>query len=332
MVMTVQDDPAGDIPIHIRGTVHNLGEIAMRGFLRVAMRGSPPEISSDESGRLQLAEWLASPENPLTARVLVNRAWHWLMGDGLVRTMDNFGTTGSVPTHPELLDWLAIRFMEEGWSIKWLVREIVTSRVYGLSSATSPESATLDSREVQDPENRLRWKMSRRRLDAECIRDAMLAVSGELDLTMGGPTYQAGQNADYGQIFDAPRRSVYVPVLRNSLPELFEVFDFADPSMVTGQRNVSTVAPQALYFLNHPFVRQRAQAAARLLLEEFTRDDEERVSWMYRRALGRPPTVPERKLARQYLRESADSGVPALEAWTELVQALFGSLDFRYLN
>ena len=324
MVMTIKEDPAGDIPVHVRGSVHSLGDVVPRGFLQVAMTGDAPDIPEDRSGRRELADWLASSDNPLTARVMVNRVWHWLMGKGLVRTTDNFGTTGSHPTHPELLDWLAVRFMEEGWSVKWLVREIVTSRVYALSS-------TAPSLTARDPENHWRGRMDRRRLEAECIRDAMLAVSGRLDLTMGGPTFAEGQTADYGQEFNEPRRSVYVPVLRNSLPELFEVFDFADPSMVTGQRNVSTVAPQALYMLNHPFARRQAEGAAQRLLAE-TSDETRRVGLAYRRTLGREPSAAERALAGKHLSRAREAGAAELEAWTELMQALFGSVDFRYLN
>src|SRR5262249_51051627 len=159
---------------------------------------------------------------------------------GLVRTTDNFGSTGEPPSHPELLDHLAVRFVEDGWSMKALVRAIVLSRTYQLSAVGSAGAV------AADPENRLLARQNRRRLGAECLRDTMLAVSGRLTLDRGGPTYPAKLAADYHYQHTDTRRSVYAPVFRNALPELFAVFDFADPSMVTGQRNVSTVAPQAL--------------------------------------------------------------------------------------
>jgi hypothetical protein len=329
MVMSVlqeSPDESGDLRVHIRGSVHNLGEPAPRGFLQVLSRVPAPRIPESESGRLQLADWLASPDNPLPARVIVNRVWHWLFGAGLVRTPDNFGTTGDLPTHPELLDTLAVRFMEEGWSIKWLVREITTSRAYRL--------ATADAALEADPDNRLLSHMNRRRLDAESIRDAMLLAAGRLQLDVGGPTIRPGTSTDYGYTHQDARRSVYVPVLRNSLPELFDVFDFADPSMVTGQRNVSTVAPQALFLMNHPFVMEQACAAAQRLLDEPGLTSEELIIRAYRITLGRPPLPGERRITREFLDNHADADKPPqrIEPWARLHQALFSSIDFRYLN
>ncbi|HXG10340.1 MAG TPA: DUF1553 domain-containing protein [Gemmataceae bacterium] len=342
MVMTVfEEKEIEDTHVHIRGSVHTLGEKVPRGFLQVATYGTPPAIPAGESGRRQLGEWIASPQNPLTARVIVNRAWHWLFGAGLVRTTDNFGTTGEPPSHPELLDYLAVRFMEEGWSIKKLVRGLVLSRAYRLSSTADRENLTAD------PENRLLGRMNRRRLEAECIRDAMLAVSGQLDLTPGGPTFPASLTSDFNyKPTDIRRRSVYVPVFRNALPDLFEVFDFADPSMVTGRRNVTTVTPQALFLLNHPFVLEQARHAADRLLAERELDDEGRITRAYRLALGRPPTEAERRIAREFLVASLTLPSPpaaggegrvrgagdARQAWAILVQALFASVDFRYVD
>jgi cytochrome c553 len=241
IVSVVEEENPDDTCVHIRGVVHNLGPKVPRGFLSAVPVADPPAISTNESGRRQLGEWLARSDNPLPARVMANRAWHWLTGDGLVRTVDNFGTTGEPPSHPELLDHLASRFVEDGWSVKKLVRRIVLSRTYRLSVATDPKGL------AADPENRLRWRANRRRLEAECIRDAMLSVSGQLDTTMGGPTFKPNVTADYGYRHTDTRRSVYSPVFRNALPEVFEAFDFADPSMPTGRRYVSTVAPQALF-------------------------------------------------------------------------------------
>jgi hypothetical protein len=325
MAMTVVEEKAlEDARVHIRGSVHTLGEPAPRGFLQVATFGTTPAIPADESGRRQLADWIASADNPLTARVIANRAWHWLFGAGLVRTTDNFGTTGELPSHPDLLDHLAVRFTEDGWSIKKLVRAIVLSHTYRQSAIRHPPTAN-----DTDPENRLLSRQNRRRLDAECIRDTLLAVSGRLTLDHGGPTFSPTLAADYGYRHTDRRRSVYAPVFRNALPELLEAFDFADPSMVTGRRNVSTVAQQALLLLNHPFVVEQARHAAGRLLDEGGLDDEDRVVRAYCRVLGRPPTDGERRAALTFLHGA--TGDPK-DAWALVIQALIASVDFRYVN
>jgi hypothetical protein len=326
MVMSVVEAPEiKETRVHVRGSVHSLGAPAPRGVLQVATLGEAPVMPSDESGRRELAAWLAGANNPLTARVIVNRTWSWLFGVGIVSTPDNFGTTGEAPSHPELLDALALRFADEGWSIKGLVRRIVLSRAYQLSTTADPKAL------AADPENRLHWRMNRRRLDAECIRDTMLMVSGQLDLTMGGRTFPRELASDYGFPQTTLRRSVYAPVFRNALPELFEVFDFADPSMVVGRRDVSTVAPQALFLMNHPFVMEQARQSARRLLDTADLDtDDARLVRAYRLTLGRPPSAAERRIGLQFINQ--DSGETAEETWTALFQTLFASLDFRYVN
>ena len=319
-----------DLPIHIRGSVHNLGEPTPRGVLRVATVGPMPAMPEDESGRRQLADWLADPKNPLTARVFVNRVWHWLQGPGIVRTTDNFGTTGETPSYPELLDYLADRFIDGGWSTKALVREIVRSRSYRLDCLDDPEAR------AADPENRLHWRGNRRRLDAECIRDAMLAVSGCLRRDRGGPDFPGELKSDLGYEHRSLRRSVYLPVFRNALPEAFEVFDFADPSMVVGRRDVSTVAPQALYLMNNPFVVDQTRVAAhRLLIEGNSISDGERLDLAYRWTLGRPPEPAERRIALEALDAIAGEGVDSADrdaAWSLIFQALFATIEFRYLD
>jgi hypothetical protein len=323
-VMTVvEGTKPADVAIHIRGSVHSLSEVVPRGFLQVATNGSPPAIPGGESGRRQLAEWMASKNNPLTARVYVNRVWHWLFGQGLVRTTDNFGATGEAPSHPELLDHLASRFVNDGWSVKRLIRYVVLSKTYRLSSADN------EGNMKSDPENRLLWRMNRKRLEAECIRDAMLLVSGQLDRTMGGNTIKPGTNADYGYQQSGTRRSVFLPVFRNALPELLEAFDFADPSLVVGQRNTSTVATQALFLLNEPFVREQAQGAAKRLLSESATGDEQRIDFVFRSSIGRMPTAEEREIAVRTI-EVGDSTEVREAAWAELFHALFASVDFRY--
>jgi hypothetical protein len=323
MAMSVVEEKAiEDTRVHVRGSVHNLGEPAPRGFLTVATSGSPPTIPKGQSGRKELADWIASDANPLTARVMTNRTWHWLFGSGIVRTTDNFGTTGELPSDPELLDHLATTFVKDGWSVKTLVRRIVLSRTYRQSSASDPATV------AADPENRLFGRANRRRLEAEAIRDTMLSISGKLDRTRGGSTFPTTLAADYGYKGNSNRRSVYLPVFRNALPEALGVFDFADTSMVTGRRNTSTVAPQALFLMNHPFVLEQSRHAAARLLAETLPDDAGRIVWAYRLALGRGPTDGEKTVALRFLGRGRDPK----EAWAALFHGLFASADFRYLD
>jgi Protein of unknown function (DUF1553) len=320
MVMTVVEEAKiEDAKVHVRGSVHNLGVVAPRGFMQVCATGPAPKLPANQSGRKELAEWIASRDNPLTARVFVNRAWHHLFGTGLVRTADNFGTTGEKPSHSELLDHLATRFMAEGWSVKQLVRSIVLSRAYR-QSGSNPAA------QKADPENRLVARYGRKRLEAECIRDAMLAVGGKLSADRGGPTYPASLAADYGYKGTDTRRSVYQPIFRNSLPEALEAFDLADPSLVTGVRNTSTVAPQALFLLNHPFPAEQAKHAAARLLSEGLTDDTARITRAYRLTLGRDPTVGEREVATKFLAKAGPDG------WAAVFHALLASADFRYVD
>jgi cytochrome c553 len=315
VMAVVEEKKPADLKVHHRGSVHTLGEVAPRGFLQVASRGAAA-MPAAESGRRELADWIASGENPLTARVFANRAWHWLFGAGIVRSTDNFGTTGERPSHPELLDHLASRFVEDGGSVKKLVRRIVTSRAYRMGSRGTAEA---------DPDNRLLSRANRRRLDAESIRDTLLAVSGQLKPLAGGPTFPASISADYAYKHAGLERSVYVPVFRNALPELFEVFDFADTSVSTGRRDASTVAPQALFLLNHPFVREQARATAVRLLAEPHGDDRARAVRAWRLALGRAPSEGELAVALRHAAKGKD-------AWSSIVHALFASVDFRYVD
>jgi hypothetical protein len=306
----------------VRGNIHNRGETVRRGFMQVIGGGQAPPAK--ESGRRELAAWLANADNPLTARVMVNRLWHHLLGAGIVRTVDVFGTTGETPSHPQLLDYLALRFVEQGWSMKKLIREIMLSRSYQLADAG-------DRLQAADPENRLFGRHNRRRLEAEEIRDTILVVSGKLDLTVGGSNIKKGTTSEVGYRFEDTRRSIYAPVFRNRLLELFEAFDFADPNLVIGRRNVSTVAPQALFLMNHPFVIEQARHAAQASLRESGLDDAKRIDRAYRIALGRLPTEKERAIALRFV---SDAGTPAqrLAAWERFHQALFASIDFRYVN
>lgn len=316
-----EGDNPGDIQIAIRGNVHNAGPKTPRRFIQVLNRGDLPEIAPKASGRLELANWMASPEHPLTARVFANRVWHHLFGKGLVASVDNFGHMGRLPTNQPLLDHLAVRFVEEGWSMKKLIREIVLSRTYQLSTATGAQAKV-------DLENELHWRQNRRRLQAESIRDAILSVSGQLDKTMGGPTIKAGTSIEYGYKFDDTRRSLYTPVFRNTPLEILAVFDFADPNLVVGERTTSSVPTQALFLMNNPFVRQQAEAAATRLLQEDLADDSARIAHAYQRTLGRRPTSTEHDVILNFVQSEKDPTT----AWTQVLHSLVASLDFRFLN
>ncbi len=328
VVVTEEDaKEIGDYHVCIRGNAKNPGPTVPRGFLSVATIDSDSELPTDTSGRLQLAQWIASEDNPLTARVAVNRIWQQLFGVGLVRTVDNFGVAGEKPSHPELLDHLALTFVDRGWSVKSHIREIMLSRAYRLSCDASPEVVAVD------PEDRLLSHQRRQRLEAESIYDAILSLSGSLDVTIGGDTIRSDTTSEYGYEFDVGRRAVYLPVFRNRLPDLFTVFDFPDPNLSTGRRNVSTLSTQALLLMNSPFVAQQARLTAERLLAETELDDDQRLSLLYHRAVGRPPTSDEAELARSFL---SDNGQLDEEQrrfrWTGLCQAVIASLDFRYVE
>lgn len=335
MVMAPRDDDQiADAPIHIRGVPTQLGNVVPRGVLQVALYGPAPKIPADQSGRLQLAEWMASRDNPLTARVYVNRVWHHLFGSGLVRSVDNFGIQGERPTNQPLLDTLAVRFMEDGWSTKKLIRSIMLSRVYRLSSANDAALTKVD------PENLLFGKANRRRLEAEPIRDTILAISGQLDRKQGGSSVEslgerAIDNSSKGGINTDgnPRRAVYLPIIRNELPSLFEVFDFADADVSTGRREATTVATQALYLMNSPFAMAQSQAAAKKLL--LLETDQARVSDLYRRSLGREPSEGETnvmlKFVAQFKQQSTGKD-SKLDAWAGACRAMFGCTEFRFVE
>jgi hypothetical protein len=327
-------DEIVDSPLYLRGELDQPGAVVHRGLIRVLCDGSSGSIAAG-SGRSELAEWLARPANPLTARVIVNRVWLHLFGRGLVPTPDNFGAAGAPPSHPELLDTLAVNFVHDGWSIKRLIRRIMLSRAYALDSAHDPHNFEVD------PDNALIWRMSKRRLEAESLRDALLFVGGRL--TIGPPAGSAVARIGEGLAFflrldglDATdtHRSIYLPVVRDQVLESIALFDFADPSLVTGERAVTTGPAQALYFMNAPLVGRQAEAlAARVRAGDD--DDTRRVERAYRIALAREPTVLERRRALAFLREfalKAGGSDPASVAWASFCKALLASADFRYLE
>jgi hypothetical protein len=310
------------------------------------MTKSPLKISSGQSGRLDLANWIASKDNPLTARVMANRVWLHLFGRGLVPTADNFGAAGQPPTHQQLLDHLALSFMENGWSVKKLIKSVVMSHAYQLDSKNDPKNYEVD------PDNALVWRMSPRRLDAEAMRDSMLAVSGQLDLKppSGSAVARSGEgppagfgrfgSASVAQAINDPRnvnRSVYLPIVRDNLPEALALFDAPDPSLIVADRPTTTVPAQGLFLLNNPFVIRSAEAAADKLLRSTTTDTE-RIRSAYLGFYGRPPSEKEltnaEKFLKAYTEQLAKDRVPQFrrerETWAAFTQALFASAEFQY--
>ncbi|QDU09937.1 DUF1553 domain-containing protein [Gimesia aquarii] len=332
-----QPEP-GDYRIARRGNIHQLGDKVDRGFLTIASVVKSRPVSPRQSGRLELANWLSRPENPLASRVIVNRVWKHLFGNGLVRSVDNFGHLGEQPTHPELLDYLAIRFVKEGWSIKTLISQIMLSKTYRLSSEFSA------AQYEQDPGNHTLWRMNRRRLSAESIRDAVLSISGKIDLKQGGSSVdhypeQAVNPNKNQKVKENPhqyRRSVYLPIVRGNVPAALAVFDFPAPEMLVGNRPVTTVPAQALFMMNSPFVVEQAQATAQRLLEDAKQNDQERISQLYLTCLGREAEAAEQTEALQYIESLANSNsdpsAARLQAWASYCQILFASTEFRFLN
>lgn len=317
--------------LRIRGEPNELGDEVPRGFLTVLKTPGTPKIDPAHSGRLELAQWLVSRDNPLTVRVMANRIWFHLFGAGLVETVDNFGALGGVPSHPELLDHLAAYLMDHGWSVKQTIRAIVLSRTYQLAAAHD------ESNYAVDPENRLLWRMNRRRLDAEVIRDTALQASGRLDLNRPFGSLAMQQNGEVGRsirtsVFqqDLYCRGVYLPAVRNATPEMLGVFDVADSSLVVGERDVTTVATQALYMLNSPFMLDLAAATAERLLADASLDAPARIEQAYRIILARSPKVEETARARAFLGDYASAEDPPRVAWAALAQVLFSSAEFRY--
>lgn len=340
MACAVTEGPPVEQKVFIRGNWANPGEDAPKQFLRIIAGENQTPIGGG-SGRLELAEWLTRPDHPLTSRVMVNRIWQWHFGEGLVRTASNFGKLGETPSHPELLDYLARQFMKSGWSIKAMHRLIMLSSTYQMSSDISKKAAELD------PTNRLLSHMNRRRLDVEEIRDGMLALTGELELTMGG-TLQSGFGTDGENSSSrlsinpdvSTRRTVYLPLRRSNLPSLLNLFDFGDATTPGEGRARTNVSPQALYMMNGEAVARRSRELARLLLAS-DGDDAGRAEVAYRRVLGRTPASEELQDTLSYVRgyaakmRLAGGGsvtTPNLDAWQSLCRVLLSSNEFIYVD
>ncbi len=299
-----------DTNIRVRGEAELLGPVAPRGFLTAFAVPDAPPLNRAQSGRMELAQWLTSDQNPLTPRVVVNRIWQHLYGEGLVKTVDNFGLTGDRPSHPELLDYLAAQFVADGWSVKKTVRRVVLSRSYRLASTKVPANVEVD------PANRLVWRHAPRRLDAEEVRDSILLSSGRLQLNP--PPASAAQALSMIEMRDngpesraiieqadgSLARSVYLPLLRGVTPRALEAFDPVTQTLVTGQRDATTVPTQALFLMNSTFVRQQSLALASDLLAQ-AGSEADRIRQAYRRILNRLPTAQELDRAASFVHEYA---------------------------
>ncbi len=341
MAMGVRDRAkSGDCKINIKGESNKLGPVVPRGYLTACLTTDDLKpINKKQSGRLELAHWLVNGDHPQTARVMVNRIWLHLMGHGIVSTPDDFGVYGSRPTHPELLDHLAQRFVKDGWSIKRMIRNVVLSRTYQLSSRA--EDVLIKA----DPTNALYTRHSRRRLDAESFRDAVLLTSGNLETSPGRGSVVQDMDVlvnKSGSLHQpSNHRSVYLCMLRNSLPPDLAAFDLPQFTGVKGRRDVTTLPSHTLYLLNNPLVIAQSRHLAQRALEATGQvTDEDRVSWIYRRVLNRDPLPRELRSAlelvdatyRALSANGSDSQQHRVSAWAALCQALWLTNEFRYVD
>jgi hypothetical protein len=322
---------ASDSRLYVRGERSQPGETVKRGFPQV-LTAQQPTIASG-SGRRELADWIASKDNPLTARVMANRVWLHLIGRGLVATPDNFGANGQPVSHAALLDHLALSFADNGWSVKELIRRIVLSRAYQLSSQFDEKNFEAD------PDNVLVWRMPKRRLEAEALRDTMLAVAGRLDVTPpkgsvvarggeGGVGFRGRGGPGGDPIATDVHRTVYLSIVRDGLPEMLTLFDFPDPTLIIGERAATTVPAQSLCLMNNPFVLRQAEAMADKLLAD-GEDDAGRLTRAYELCYSRPPSEKELQAARMFL-ENYGQKQDRRSTWAALCQALFASAEFAH--
>ncbi|RLS40727.1 MAG: DUF1553 domain-containing protein [Planctomycetota bacterium] len=313
MVHVVSGNGPG-MKLYIRGNPATKGDEAPKGFPRVLPCGVP---AGAKFSRLDLANAIASPANPLTARVIVNRVWAWHFGKGIVSTPDNFGALGDRPTHPELLDWLAVHFVKNGWSLKWLHRQMVLSSVYQLDSRPVAANDSID------PGNSLLWRANRRRLDIELWRDSLLSVSAKLDRSLGGPAFSLREP-------EAKRRTVYARISRHELDGLLRLFDFPDANVTAARRSVTTVPQQQLFVLNSEFMAAQAKAFAARVNKPGTADTE-RVTAMYRLAFTRPPGSAELELALGFLHLPPRPD-DKLSRWEQYAQVLLASNELMFMD
>jgi len=299
----------------------------------------PIKINPSSSGRLEFARWLTDPSNPLTSRVAVNRVWTHLFGRGIVASVDNFGLNGEKPSDPQLLDHLAVQFVKDGWSVKRLIRQIVLSRAYRLSSDFDERSHAVN------PDNAFVWRMNQRRLGAEPLRDAMMYASGQLNLappegSLVGALPHAGEFTKILERTPFAFRSVYLPIVRDQVPEVLDLFDFADPNMVTGQRGATNVPAQSLYLMNSPFVIGQADGIAKRVLDATGKSHARSIQLAYRLCLSRPASDQDvataltfiQSMERRLSESLTDPAARRQAAWANYCQALLCSGEFRFLE
>ena len=331
--MAVAEGAIADLTVMIRGNHLTPGPPAPRQFPAILAGESQTPIRKG-SGRRELADWLTRADHPLTARVMANRIWKWHLGHGIVRTTDNFGVLGDRPDHPELLDWLAMRFVEDGWSVKSLHRRIMLSGAYRRSYSQDAGAAGVD------PENRLLWRANRRRMEAEAIRDSLLAVSGQLDPAMGGKTMRhrnfTNLNANAlsrdPSLYESRRRSVYLPVLRSALYEVLQAFDFANPSTSNGMRGSTMVAPQALFMMNSGLIEDASRMFALRIQREGSGGDSGRIQLAHEIAYARPAADDEVSSWTDFLDRYESVAGNRAAAWQGLCRILLSSSEFLYVQ
>jgi cytochrome c553 len=319
-VHSLQEGTPKNLPVLLRGNASNPGAEVPRRFLSIFGGESRPAFTNG-SGRLDLALAIADKKNPITARVMVNRVWQHLFGTGLVRTHSNFGTLGELPTHPELLDYLAHQFMESGWSVKSLTRTIMLSSTYQMSSRDDAHNQTVDA------DNKSLWRMNRRRLEVEAWRDAMLAVSGELDPAIGGESKDLSP--------ENRRRTFYAKVSRHNLNSLLRLFDFPDPNVTSDARTVTTVPLQQLFFLNSEFMVRQARTLAAKFTAASDESDSQRIVKAYLLVYGRPPTAEEIQMGQEFLAsamESPEGKGESLSRWDQYAQVLLSANEFLFVD
>ena len=308
--------------VYVRGNPSNRGTWAAKGFLQIFSEGERPteQKAAQELKytRLDLADAIASADNPLTARVIVNRVWQWHFGRGLVGSSSNFGLAGEEPSHPALLDWLTVQFVKNGWSLKWLHRQIISSAAYQASSAQHASNVNVDA------DNRFLWRFNRRRLDVESWRDALLSVSGQLDLSMGGRTVSLSDAKNR-------RRTVYAKISRHELDGLLRLFDFPDANVSAAKRTETTVPQQQLFVLNSPFFVDQARGFANRLREETT-EDTARVQRAYQLAFGREPSAVELQLGLAFAAGDVTAEGDKVSRWEQYCQALLATNEFLYVD
>jgi len=339
--MAVSEGSPVNMRVRLRGNYLTLGQECPRQFPVVLAGTRQAPVDSRHSGRLELAQWLTRADHPLTARVFVNRVWRWHFGRGIVGSTDNFGLLGERPINQPLLDWLALTFAKDGWSLKKLHRRILLSQTYQMSSRYDAKSAQVD------PENRLHWRNNRRRLEAEAVRDSILAVSGQMDRTLGGTllNFKSRQyvtstaNSDPVN-YRSNRRSVYLPVIRSALYDVYTAFDFGDPTVQNGDRSTTTVAPQALFMMNSQLVLEQTKVMADSLLAHHELDDAGRIRLAYETCYGRPAKDAEVQRAREFVQKleqnivgkESNATVVKQRAWQSLCKALIAANEFIYIE